>query len=109
MSNAEAWLAVMGLVVVTLATRGGFFLTRRELPMPGWLQKGLRYAPLAALSAVVVPEVLMLDGHLIHQVQDARLFAVAAAAAWFYWRRGLLGTMVAGMVVYLPLRLGLGW
>jgi hypothetical protein len=44
---------------------------------------------------------------------DARLFAVAAGVAWFFWRKGggqaVLGTIVVGMAVYLPLHLGLGW
>jgi branched-subunit amino acid transport protein len=51
----------------------------------------------------------MLQGQLIHTWQDARLFAAAAGAAWFWWRRGILGTIVVGMAVLLPLRLGLGW
>jgi hypothetical protein len=37
------------------------------------------------------------------------LFAVAAGSAWFFKQRGVLGTIVVGMAVYLPLRLGLGW
>ena len=79
------------------------------VPLNDWLRQGLRYAPLAAMAAVVVPEIVMQQGHLIHTWQDARLFAAAAGAAWFWWRRGILGTIVVGMVVLLPLRLGLGW
>jgi branched-subunit amino acid transport protein len=77
--------------------------------LPDWLRKGLRYAPLAALTAVVAPEVVMQQGHLIDTVKDARLYAALAGALWFVWRRDILGTIVAGMVVMLPLRLGLGW
>ena len=51
----------------------------------------------------------MTQGQLIDTWQDARLFAAAAATAWYFWRRGILGTIVAGMAVLLPLRLGLGW
>ena len=51
----------------------------------------------------------MSNGHLIATWKDARLFAVVAATAWFVARRGLLGTIVAGMAVYLPLHLALGW
>lgn len=109
MDTFEALIAVVGLTVITVVTRGFFFLSRREIPLPGWLRQGLRYAPLAAMAAVVVPEVVMQGGQLIHTWQDARLFAVAAAAAWFWWRRGILGTIVVGMAVLLPLRLGLGW
>jgi hypothetical protein len=48
----------------------------------------------------------MTQGRLIVTWQDARLFAAAAGAAWFWWRRGILGTILAGMAVFLPLRLG---
>jgi branched-subunit amino acid transport protein len=109
MGTWEAVIAVLGLTVITVVTRGFFFLTEREVPIPAWLRQGLRYAPLAAMAAVVVPEVVMLHGQLITTWQDARLFAVAAGAAWFWWRRGILGTILVGMAVLLPLRLGLGW
>ncbi len=109
MGTWEAIIAVLGLTVITVVTRGFFFLTEREVPIPVWLRQGLRYAPLAAMAAVVVPEVVMLRGELITTWQDARLFAVAAGAAWFWWRRGILGTILVGMAVLLPLRLGLGW
>jgi branched-subunit amino acid transport protein len=109
MSSTEAVIAIAGLAAITVLTRGFFFLGRREIPIPDWLRQGLRYAPLAALAAVVLPEVVLQQGHLIATWRDARLFAVAAAAAWFWWRRGILGTIVVGMAVLLPLRLGLGW
>ena len=109
MSNTEAVIAIVGLAAITVLTRGFFFLGQREIPIPNWLRQGLRYAPLAALAAVVLPEVVLQQGRLISTWQDARLFSVIAAAAWFWWRRGILGTIVVGMAVLLPLRLGLGW
>ena len=109
MSGAEAVLTILGLGLITVLTRSFFFLSQREMPLPAWLKQGLRYAPLAALAAVVVPEVVMTQGALIHTWQDARLFAVAAGSAWFWWRRGILGTIVSGTAVLLVLRLGLGW
>jgi branched-subunit amino acid transport protein len=105
----EAVLAIAGLALLTVLTRGFFLLPEREVPIPGWLQQGLRYAPLAALAAVVVPEVVMTQGRLIDTFADARLYAAAAAAAYFFWRRGILGTIVTGTGVMLALRLGLGW
>jgi branched-subunit amino acid transport protein len=77
--------------------------------LPSWAQRGLNYAPIAALSAVIVPEMVMTQGQLIASWQDARIFAVLAGLAWYYWRRGLLGTIIVGMAVYLPLHVGLGW
>ncbi len=105
----DAVVTIAGLAVITLLTRSFFLLPRRELPMPGWLQKGLRYAPLAALVAIIVPEVLLTDGHWAGTWRDARLPAVAAATAYYFWRRGILGTIVSGTAVLLALRVGLGW
>ena len=109
MGSCEGIVAIVGLTAITVITRGFFFISEREVPIPDWLRQGLRYAPLAALAAVVVPEVVMQQGRLITTWQDARLYAAVAASAWFWWRRGILGTIVAGMAVLLPLRLGLGW
>jgi branched-subunit amino acid transport protein len=108
----NGWLAVLtiaGLVAITLITRGFFILPEREWPLPEWLREGLRYAPVGALAAVIVPDLVMSRGQLIHTWQDARLFGAAAATAWFFWRHDMLGTIVAGTAVMLIFRLGLGW
>jgi branched-subunit amino acid transport protein len=108
-SGWEATLAILGLGVITLLTRGFFLLPEREVPIPLWLREALRHAPLAALVAVVAPEVIMSNGQLIQTWQDARLYAAAAGALWYWWRRGILGTIVCGTTVLLVLRFGLGW
>ena len=111
MLDLDPWtlLTIVALGVVTVITRGFFFLSERPWTLPHWAQRGLQYAPIAALAAVVVPEVVMSHGVLIQTWQDARLFAVAGGLLWFVWQRGVLGTIVCGMAVYLPLRIGLGW
>ncbi len=102
-------VAIVGLAVITLIARAFFMLPEREVPMPDWLRRGLKYAPLAALAAVVAPEVVMSHGALIDTLWDARLPAVLCAGSYYFWRRGILGTIIVGMVVYLPLHIGLGW
>lgn len=111
MLDVDPWtlLTIVALGGITVITRGFFFLSSKPWTLPHWAQRGLQYAPIAALSAVVVPEIVMTQGELIGSWQDARLFAAAAGGLWFFWQRGVLGTIVAGMAVYLPLRIGLGW
>ena len=109
MTTWQAVLTMCGLALVTLLTRAFFLIPQREVPLPGWLQKGLRYAPLAALPAIVVPEIVMTHGRLIATWQDARLFAVSVSTAYFFWRRDILGTILTGTATMLALRLGLGW
>jgi branched-subunit amino acid transport protein len=109
MSFWEAFFTILGMTLVTIVTRGFFLFPKQELPMPTWLKQGLRYAPLAAMAAIVVPEVVMSQGELIHTWKDARLYAAAAATVYFFWRRDILGTILSGTAVMLVLRLALGW
>ena len=102
-------LTIVALGVISVVTRGFFFISNRPWTLPNWAQRGLQYAPIAALAAVVVPEVVMTQGVLISTFWDARIFATLAGLAWFAWQRSVLGTIVAGMAVYLPLHIGLGW
>jgi len=102
-------MTILGLGVITFVTHGVFLYPKRAVRIPEWLQRGLKVAPLAALTAVVVPEIVLSHGELIHSWRDARLPAVAAATLYYAWRPGVLGPLVAGLAVYLPLRLALGW
>ncbi|MDH5205952.1 MAG: AzlD domain-containing protein [Hylemonella sp.] len=109
MTDVSHVLVIVGLAGVTVLARCFFFLSNKPWHLPHWAQRGLQYAPIAALSAVVIPEVVMTQGQLIDTWQDARLYAAAAGAAVYFWRRNVLLTIVAGMAVYLPLHIGWGW
>ena len=115
MKGGALWIAavIVGMAATTVLTRCFFLFSQRPWQLPSWAQRGLQYAPIAALAAVVVPEIVMVQGHLIQTWQDARLYAAVAGAAWFFYRKGqgqaVLGTIVIGMLVYLPLHLGMGW
>ena len=100
---------IVGLAAVTVLTRSFFFILDKPWTLPGWAHKALHYAPVAALAGVVVPEVVMTQGHFTPTWQDARLFAALAGGLLFFWRRSVLVTLLGGMAVYLPLHLGLGW
>jgi branched-subunit amino acid transport protein len=103
MNGTDLWTlaVIVGLAVVTVVARSFFFISSKPWQLPHWAQRGLQYAPIAALSAVVVPEIITW--------QDARLYAAAVGVVAYFWRRDVLITILAGMAVYLPLRLGLGW
>ena len=105
------WVIVtcIGLALITVITRAFFMLPRQELPLPNWLKRGLKYAPLAALAAVIAPEIVMSNGQLIQTLADARLPALVVAVLYFFYKRSILGTIALGMLIYLPLHIGLGW
>ena len=109
MTTWQTIVAIAGLTVVSIVTRGFFMFPRRELPIPPWLREALRYAPLAALVAVLLPELAMTGDHLIATWRDARIYATATGILVFCTTRSLLGTILAGSAVLLALRLGLNW
>ena len=100
---------IVGLALVTVFTRSFFLISSKPWQLPHWAQRGLQYAPIAALSAVVVPEIVTVQGEGMGTWQDARLFSAVVGAAVYFWRRDVLFTIIAGMAVYLPLHLGWGW
>jgi branched-subunit amino acid transport protein len=114
-NGTDAWTlwVIVGLAVVTVVSRSFFFISSKPWQLPHWAQRGLQYAPIAALAAVVVPEIVVSQGTLMTTWQDARLFGAAAGAGFYFYRRGkgqaVLGTIIVGMAVYLPLHVGWGW
>ncbi len=109
--ETDVWtLAVIaGLAAVTVLARCFFFILDRPWSLPGWAERALQFAPVAALAGVVAPEVVMANGQLVATLLDARIFATAAAVALYFWKKSVMLTLLGGMAVYLPLHLALGW
>jgi branched-subunit amino acid transport protein len=108
---AEAWRlgVIAGLAVVTVITRAFFLIFNRPWRLPQWLHQALPYAPIAALAAVLLPDMLLRHGEWVLTASDARWYAALAAAAVYFWRRNVLHCIVLGMAIYLPLHLAWGW
>lgn len=114
-NETDLWTlaVIVGLTIITVVTRSFFYISNSDWDLPHWAKRGLQYAPIAALAAVIAPEIMMTQGAFISTWKDARLFAVAAGLIYFYASKGqgqaVLGTIVVGMAAYLPLHIGLGW
>jgi branched-subunit amino acid transport protein len=115
LNDGDPWtfLTIVLMAGITVITRSFFFISDAPWTLPSWAQRGMQYAPIAALAAVVLPEILMTRGIFIQSLADARIYGAIAGAAYFFWRRGsgqaVLGTIVVGMLVYMPLHVGLQW
>jgi branched-subunit amino acid transport protein len=100
-----AWLAILGLTVVTVVTRSAFLVLGERFPLPERVQHALRYAPACALSALVAPEVLTAGGTLVLDPLNPRLAAGLVAVAVMVASRSMIMTMAVGMGVFTLLRL----
>ena len=105
MSAWQIWLAIIGMGLVTAVTRALFLIGGERMVLPPRVQRVLRYAPAAALAGVVVPDLLETPAGISLALSNHALWASAAGLAYFLWRRGMMGTIAIGMLVFTMLRL----
>lgn len=104
MSTIDVWLTIVLLTLATILTRSSFFFLGHAVKLPPKVQHALRYAPAAALAAIVAPDLLLADGALHLTWANPKLMAGIGAAMFFVVTRHLLGTIVVGMAMYGLLR-----
>ncbi|HYC42262.1 MAG TPA: AzlD domain-containing protein [Noviherbaspirillum sp.] len=104
MSAVDTWLTIILLTVATIVTRSSFFLLGHAVKLPPKVQHALRYAPAAALAAIVAPDLVMANGALQLTWANPKLLAGIGATAFFLTTRHLLGTIIVGMALYSLLR-----
>jgi len=104
MNAIDTWLTIVLLTAATILTRSSFFLLGHAVKLPPKVQHALRYAPAAALAAIVAPDLMLADGALHLTWMNPKLVAGIGAAAFFLTTRHLLGTIIAGMALYTLLR-----
>jgi len=95
----NVWLILIAAGLLTYIIRLSFILTYNYFTMPGWLQKALRFVPPAVLSAIILPEVFMMDGNLAFTLSNERIFAALASVLVAWKFRSVVLTVVTGMVV----------
>ena len=105
MTTTQIWLAILGMTFVTALTRAIFLIGGERTVLPERVQRMLRYAPAAALAAVVLPDVLETSDGLSFALSNHEFYATLAGLGWFLWRRSMLGTIVVGMLMFTFLRL----
>lgn len=91
--------AIVLLTLCCILTRAGYFLFGDRLPLTDPVRRALRYAPVAALTAIVVPDLLPWEAG-VSALYDVKMLA-AVAAVVIYWRtRSTIGVIVGGMCAY---------
>lgn len=97
------YAAILLLALCSVITRAGYLLFGHHMPLPERVRSALRYAPLAALTAIIVPEIL--PWHAQHgPMLDLKLVA-AVVAVWVYLRtRSALLLILSGMVTLWLIR-----
>lgn len=100
--EALLWLTFILIGLATTLPRASFIVLGRRARLPAVVQRALRYAPAAALAAIVAPDVLVVAGDFV-PLNPKLAGVIAAVAAALLWRNPWL-PFVAGMAVLLGLR-----
>lgn len=103
-SSGVIWTVIVVVSVVTYLLRAVFLLGIDYFEgFPPTLERLLAFFPIAVLSALVVPNLLVVDGGLSVGVDNPRLIAglVAFGVAWY--SDNLLATVGIGMAVFWAL------
>ncbi|HJV83965.1 MAG TPA: AzlD domain-containing protein [Noviherbaspirillum sp.] len=107
MSDGYVWVTIGFLTIATILTRSSFFFLGHAVKLPPKVQHALRYAPAAALAAIVAPDLVFVNDSLQLAWTNPKLMAGVGATLFFLATRHLLGTIVAGMALYTLLRITL--
>jgi branched-subunit amino acid transport protein len=101
--GAYVYWAIALLALCSVITRAGYQLFGDYLPLSEGVRRALRYAPAAALTAIIVPDLLPWKAG-VGPLLDLRLLAGVVGIIVFLRTRSAVAVIVSGMVVLWILR-----
>lgn len=105
-SDWVLWIVIVASGLLTYGLRSSFvFLFGWLGELPTRLERTLAYVPVAVLSALVVPALLVQDGHLLLGPGNERLLAGAAATVAAWVTENMFITIAVGIACFWGLRI----
>ncbi len=100
---SQIWIIMIVVGLLTYLTRLSFILLLERWQPPQIVTSALRYVPVAVLTAIIVPELVVVDNGLDFSLGNARLLAglIATLVAWR--TKSALWTIAAGLAAFFLL------
>jgi branched-subunit amino acid transport protein len=94
---------IIGMTLVTFIPRYLPMALLSRMKIPEIVIRWLRYIPAAMLAALLVPGILLIDGHL---TITGNIYLLAALPTFFVaiWKKNIFLTVVVGMVLVILLK-----
>ncbi len=92
-------LLILGMAAVTYATRYMMIALLGRVQVSERIKRGLYYVPIAAFSAIILPELVTRAGQMSLALDNPRLIGGVAAIAVAALTRRMVLTIVVGMGV----------
>ena len=103
--RSEVFYLIIGMALVTYFTRIGALALFRFTGVPTWLNRWLKYVPVAILTALIVPSLLIPKGYLDISLNNHYLIAGIVAAFVAYKSRNIIATLSIGMSIMFVMKL----
>jgi len=100
-----AWALIAGAALVAFLSRAIFIVPGSHLRLPAIAERALRYAPAAALMAIVAPDLALVQGALSISIENPKMIAGLVAFGLAAGTRSILLTLIGGMLVLAAARL----
>lgn len=98
-------MVMLACGLITFAIRLSFIALEGRYRPPGWFVPLLPFVPIAALTALVAPDLLLVDGQVSLGAGNPRFWAGVVAIAVAAWRGSILLTIGCGFAALWLLRL----
>ena len=92
------WLTIIASGLLTYATRLSSIFLYSKFEMPYLLERALRFVPVAVLTAIFFPELLIIRGDLMLSFGNPRLLAGLLAILVAWRTKNVTYTIVIGML-----------
>lgn len=99
------WIAMIAIGGLTFLTRLSFVVLLERVKLPPVFQRGLRFDPIAVLSAIIAPELGYKANSLFLSLYNPKLIAGLVAILVAHFTKNIFWTILAGIAVFFPLRL----
>ena len=91
------WMIMITCGLLTFATRFIMFSDIAPKALPGWLQDALGFVPVAVLTAIIVPAVIIVPDGGLQLAGNARLPAALIAVTMALLTRSVVVTIGTGL------------
>ena len=100
---SEMWVIMLSIGGLTFLTRLAFIYLHEKWQPPEVVTRALRFVPVAALTAIFIPELALQNGELVLSLENIRLLAgiIAILVAWR--TKSALWTIGLGMLSFWAL------
>jgi branched-subunit amino acid transport protein len=102
------WLIILIGGLLTFLTRLSFIILHDRIKVPDWFRRGLRFVPVAVLSAIILPSLTNPHGPLFISWRNPQLLAGMMAILVAWRSRSVILTIISGMAALLILQFVFG-